>query len=73
MMVTSIHSAAEKFSGMRWIMVVSLLDVATFMRGMARAATEPDLRLALAKPRLVSYDSRNSARRCSSERYLNAY
>ena len=32
MMMTSLHSTAEKFSGMRWVMVGSLLDVATFMR-----------------------------------------
>src|SRR5260370_37217999 len=40
MMETSLHSAAEKFSGMRWAMVGSLLDVATFMRGCYGAGPE---------------------------------
>jgi hypothetical protein len=41
-------------------------------RAGTEAAIEPDLRLALAKPRFVGYDSRSSARRCSSERHPNA-
>jgi hypothetical protein len=36
------------------------------------AAIEPDLRLALASRAFAGYDRRNPARRCSSERYLNA-
>src|SRR5258708_40185188 len=38
------------------------------VRFVPEAAIEPDLRLALAKPRFVDYDPRNPARGCSSER-----